>query len=85
MILQEYAKQLKEVLALDGTPVGVAFSDSSASNGKGSKVMACSAFYQAARKGVTFNVSAETSTFPGGFRRVETPPKTARAFMYQGF
>jgi len=66
MIWQEYAKQLKEVLSLDGTPVGVAFSDSPASNGKGSKIMACSAFYQAARKGITFNVSAETCTCPGG-------------------
>jgi uncharacterized protein (DUF169 family) len=28
--------------------------------------MACSAFYQAARKGITFNVNAETSTCPGG-------------------
>ena len=31
MIWQEYAKQLKEILSLDGTPVGVAFSDNPAS------------------------------------------------------
>ncbi|MDQ7092497.1 DUF169 domain-containing protein [Desulfosporosinus sp. PR] len=66
MIWQEYAKQLKEVLSLEGSPVGVAFSDLPSSNGKDSKVYACSAFYQAARKGITFNVSAETSPCPGG-------------------
>lgn len=66
MIWQEYAKQLKEVLSLEGSPVGIAFSDSPSSNGKGSKIMPCAAFYQAARKGATFNVSVETSTCPGG-------------------
>ena len=66
MIWQEYAKQLQEVLALEGSPVGVAFSDVPASNGKSSKVWACAALYQAARKGVTFNISAETCVCPGG-------------------
>jgi uncharacterized protein (DUF169 family) len=66
MIWHEYAKQLKEVLALEGSPIGVAFSDAPASNGKDSKIIPCNAFYQAARKGVTFNVTAETCTCPGG-------------------
>ena len=41
MIWREYAKQFKEVLTLDGSPVGVAFSDTPSSNGKGDKIMAC--------------------------------------------
>ncbi|MCL5256438.1 MAG: DUF169 domain-containing protein [Chloroflexi bacterium] len=68
MIWQDYAKQLKDVLALDGTPVGVAFSDEPASNGKSTKSYACMALYQAARKGVTFNITASTCTCPGGLR-----------------
>lgn len=66
MSWQEYAKQLKEVLALESSPVGIAFSDFPSSNGKGSKIMPCAAVYQAARKGIAFNVSIETSTCPGG-------------------
>jgi uncharacterized protein (DUF169 family) len=66
MIWQEYAKQLQEVLALEGSPVGVAFSDVPASNGKETKVWACAALFQAARKGKTFNISAETCVCPGG-------------------
>ena len=66
MIWQDYAKQLKEVLDLDGSPVGVSFSDKPASNGKDSKTMPCAAFYQAARKGLTFNVCTENCTCPGG-------------------
>jgi uncharacterized protein (DUF169 family) len=50
MIWQDYARQLKEVLDLDGIPVGVAFSDSPSGNGKDTKIMPCTAFYQAARK-----------------------------------
>lgn len=56
MIWQDYAKQLKEVLALEGSPVGVTFSDTPASNGKENRIMPCTAFYQAARKGATFNI-----------------------------
>jgi uncharacterized protein (DUF169 family) len=66
MIWQEYSRQLKEVLALDGSPVGVSFSDVPASNGKENRVMPCVAVYQAARKGVTFNICAENCTCPGG-------------------
>ena len=66
MIWQEYAEQLKEVLSLDGSPVGVAFSDIPSSNGKGDKVMVCAAIYQAARKGATFNISVQTCSCPGG-------------------
>jgi len=66
MIWQDYAKQLKDVLGLDGGPVAVTFSNTPAANGKDSKVMACMAFYQAARKGVTYNVSVANCTCPGG-------------------
>jgi uncharacterized protein (DUF169 family) len=66
MIWQEYAKQLQEVLGLEGSPAGVAFSDVPASNGKSTKVWACAALYRAARKGDTFNISAETMVCPGG-------------------
>jgi len=34
MIWQEYAKQLKEVLGLEGSPVGVTFGDQPAKAGK---------------------------------------------------
>jgi uncharacterized protein (DUF169 family) len=66
MIWQDYAKQLKDVLELDSSPVAVTFSNAPANNGKETKIMACGAFYQAARKGVTFNVTAETCACPGG-------------------
>lgn len=66
MIWQDYARQLKEVLALDSSPVGVAFRDDPASNGKPTKTWVCAALYQAARKGKTFNISAETCVCPGG-------------------
>lgn len=66
MIWREYAKKLKDILELEGSPVGVAFSDVPAGNGKSIKVWACSAFYQAARKGATFNISAQTCVCPGG-------------------
>ncbi|MHB1417505.1 MAG: DUF169 domain-containing protein [Chloroflexota bacterium] len=68
MIWQDYAKELKKVLDLDGSPVGVAFSDEPASNGKSNKSYVCTALYQAARKGVTFNLSASTCSCPGGLR-----------------
>ena len=66
MIWQEYAKQLKEVLILEGSPVGVAFSDLPSSNGKGNKIFPCTAIFQASRKGATFNISVESCTCPGG-------------------
>ncbi|HUW63605.1 MAG TPA: DUF169 domain-containing protein [Spirochaetia bacterium] len=66
MIWHDWARQLKEVLGLDGTPVGVAYSDEPAVNGKDTRVMACSAFYHAARRGSTFNICAENSICPGG-------------------
>ena len=66
MIWQEYAKQLKEVLSLESSLVGVAFSDIPSSNGKGDKIMVCSAIYKAARKGATFNISVQTCLCPGG-------------------
>ncbi len=90
MIWQDYARQLKEVLALDGSPVGVTFSDVPAGNGKEPKIMACAAFYQAARKGTTFNISAETCTCPGGstFLGLSAPsPERAaltRKFLIEG-
>ncbi len=68
MIWRDYARQLKEVLGLDGSPVGVAFSDEPANGGKSQKMYACTSLYQAARKGVTFNISASTCTCPGGLR-----------------
>ncbi len=68
MIWHDYAKQLKEVLGLEGSPVGVAFRDQPASAGRNTKAYACTALYQAARKGVTYNLSASTCTCPGGRR-----------------
>lgn len=66
MIWQDYSKQLKEALALDGSPVGVSFSDIPAGNGKENRVMPCMAIYQAAQKGATYNICAENCTCPGG-------------------
>jgi uncharacterized protein (DUF169 family) len=86
MIWQEYAKQLQEVLSLESSPVGVAFSDLPASNGKSTKVWACSAFYQAARKGTTFNITSETCICPGGLMSLglsaHSPEQAARVKKY---
>jgi uncharacterized protein (DUF169 family) len=90
MIWQDYAKQLKDVLGLDGSPVAVTFSNTSAANGKGTKTMACAAFYQAARKGVTFNITAENCSCPGGATSlglsVPTPERaaTVQRFLVEG-
>ena len=90
MIWQDYAVQLKDVLALDGSPVAVTFSNSPAGNGKGTKAMACSAFYQAARKGVTYNMTAESCSCPGGVTSlglaVPSPERaaTVRKFLIEG-
>ena len=90
MIWQDYARQLKEVLALDGSPVAVTFSNTPAKNGKGSKTMACAAFYQAARKGVTYNISVESCSCPGGATSlglsVPSPERAAlvRRFLIEG-
>ena len=90
MIWREYAKQLKEVLALDGSPVGVAFSDTPSSNGKGDKIMACTAIYRAARKKATFNVSVQTCSCPGGTTSLglaaPSPERAAsvRKFLIEG-
>ena len=86
MIWREYAKQLKEVLALEGSPIAVAFSDAPASNGKASKIIPCNAFYMAARKGVTFNISAETCTCPGGMTSLGlAAPSPERAKLVKKF
>ncbi len=86
MIWRDYARQLKEVLALDGSPVGVAFSDEPASNGKSSKAYACAALYQAARKGATFNISASTCTCPGGLTSLGlSAPDPERAALVKKF
>ncbi|MDH7478820.1 MAG: DUF169 domain-containing protein [Syntrophomonadaceae bacterium] len=86
MIWQEYARQLKEVLGLDGSPVGVAFRDIPAGNGKGGRVMPCAAFYQAARKGATFNVSVENCTCPGGTTSLGlAAPSPERAALIKKF
>ncbi len=90
MIWQDYSKQLKEVLALDGSPVGVTFSDVPASNGTDHKIMACTAFYQAARKGTHFNICAENCTCPGGLTSlglaVPSPERAAlvKKFLVEG-
>ncbi|MDD2496897.1 MAG: DUF169 domain-containing protein [Desulfitobacteriaceae bacterium] len=90
MIWQEYAKQLKEVLALDGGPVGVTFSDVPIGNGKENRVMPCAAIYQAARKGFTFNISADNCTCPGGSTSlglsVPSPERAAsvKKFLIEG-
>ncbi|TEB06098.1 hypothetical protein Psch_03140 [Pelotomaculum schinkii] len=90
MIWQEYSRQLQEVLALDGSPVGVSFSDVPASNGKENRIMPCTAIYQAARKGFTFNICAENCTCPGGLTSlglsIPTPEKAAltKKFLIEG-
>jgi uncharacterized protein (DUF169 family) len=90
MIWQEYARHLKDVLELDGSPVAVTFSDTPASNGKATKIMACGAFYQAARKGITFNITAETCACPGGATflglTVPSPERaaTTKKFLIEG-
>lgn len=90
MIWQDYSKQLKDVLELDGSPVAVTFSNTPANNGKATKTMACTAFYQAARKGITFNITAETCSCPGGATflglSVPSPERaaTTQKFLIEG-
>lgn len=77
---------MKEVLGLDGSPVGVAFSDKPAENGKDNKIMPCAAFYQAARKGSTFNIGAEQCTCPGGSTSLGlSAPSPERAAVVKKF
>ena len=86
MIWQDYAEQLREVLALEGSPVGVTFSDEPASNGRSQQTIVCSALYQAARKGITFNISASTCTCPGGLRSLGLgAPDRQRAASVKNF
>ena len=86
MIWQDYSKQLKDALELDGSPVAVTFSNAPAKNGKNTKTMACGAFYQAARKGITFNITAETCSCPGGSTFLGLSiPSPERAAMVQNF
>ncbi|ATW23628.1 DUF169 domain-containing protein [Candidatus Formimonas warabiya] len=86
MIWQEYARQLAEVLALDSSPVGVAFSDTPAQNGKESRIMPCTAIYQAARKGATFSICAENCTCPGGLTSLGlSTPSPERAALTKRF
>ena len=90
MIWRDYSRELKDVLKLDGSPVAVAFSNAPAGNGKATRTMACSAFYQAARKGVTFNITAATCSCPGGTTflglSVPTPDRAAlvQQFLIEG-
>ncbi len=90
MIWQEWSRRLKDVLGLNGSPVGVAFSDIPASNGKNNKAVPCAAIFQAARKGSTFNISAETCTCPGGMTSLglaALPPERAalvKRFLIDG-
>ena len=86
MIWQDYARELKDVLGLDGSPVAVTFSNTPAASGKETRTLVCGAFYQAARKGVTFNVSAANCTCPGGATFLGlTVPSPERAAMVQRF
>ena len=90
MIWHEWARQLKEVLGLDGSPVGVAYSDEPAPNGKDTRVMACAAFHHAARRGSTFNICAGNSVCPGGLTSLGlgtvSPERAAltRRFLIEG-
>ncbi len=90
MMWRDYAVQLRDVLGLDGSPVAVTFSNTPAGNGKGTKTMVCGAFYQAARKGVTFNVTAATCSCPGGATflglAVPSPERaaTVQRFLIEG-
>lgn len=66
---QEWSRRLKEVLGLDGSPVAVTYTDVPAANGRAKRVMACAAFHLA-RRGMTFNMTAEQSVCPGGTRHL---------------
>ena len=86
MIWQEWGRQLGEVLGLDGRPVGVAYSDEPAPNGKDTRVMACAAFYHAARRGTTFNIRADNSVCPGGLTSLGLGvPSAERAALTRKF
>lgn len=86
MIWQAYSRQLKDVLGLDGSPVAVTFRNTAAVHGKGTRTMPCNAFYQAARKGVTFNMTVETCSCPGGATFLGlSAPSPQRALAVQRF
>jgi len=65
MVWQEYSKRLREVLGLEGSPIGVSYSMVPASKGKSGKHWVCQALLDAG-KGAIINLSQESCACPGG-------------------
>lgn len=65
MVWQEYSKRLREVLGLEGSPIGVSYSMVPASKGKSGKHWVCQALLDA-REGAIINLSQESCACPGG-------------------
>ena len=82
----EYAKRLKEILGLEGSPVAISFSLDPPKKATAKKCRVCNAFLQA-RDGQTVDLTAESSACPGGtwYLGLGDPPKGERARAHKEF
>jgi uncharacterized protein (DUF169 family) len=86
---QQWSKQLTEVLGLRSAPVAIAYTDSAPSGASDGKCRACGALLKAAR-GEVIDLTAETSTCPGGTQYLGIRPqdparaRTLRDFLING-
>ncbi|MGI9862781.1 DUF169 domain-containing protein, partial [Moorella naiadis] len=76
---QDYGKTLKEVLALQGSPVAVTYTDNPVSNGAKKNYTVCGAI-AAAKKGEIINLNAANCTCPGGSGHIGLAPRSPEAF-----
>ncbi|MDN5362402.1 MAG: hypothetical protein PWP70_1449 [Moorella sp. (in: firmicutes)] len=76
---QEYGETLKEVLALEGSPVAITYSDEPVNNGSAKEYAVCGAI-AAAKKGEIINLNAANCTCPGGSGHIGLAPRSPEAF-----
>jgi len=74
MVWQEYAKRLREVLGLEGSPIAVSYSMVPSSEGKTGKYLVCQALLDA-RDGAIINLSKESCACPGGVWHLGLGPR----------
>jgi len=74
MIWKEYSGRLKEVLALEGSPIAVTYSMTPVSGAATESRMVCQALPEA-RSGAIFNLSQESCSCPGGVWHLGLGPR----------